>query len=79
MNNSYSKIEDYHNEICNAIGCLNKADDKIVLPIGCKSVKLLFVKSVNQNLYKLNLISYVQDIINTKYVIMIIPMTMTCN
>jgi len=41
LNNSHSKNEDYHNEVCNSLGCLNKADEKIILPIGCKSVTIV--------------------------------------
>jgi len=36
----FSKMENYK-EICNSLGCINKATVRIVLPVGSKSLTII--------------------------------------
>ena len=40
MNNIFSKTKNYDTEICNSLGCHNKATVRIVLPVGSKSLTI---------------------------------------
>jgi len=40
LNNSFT-VETHIKEICNSFGCLNKASEKIVLPLDSKSVTIV--------------------------------------
>ena len=40
MNSIFSKTENY-NEICNSLGCYNKATVGIVIPVGSKSLTIV--------------------------------------
>lgn len=43
LNNSFTS--NTHDKICNSFGCLNKATEKIVLPIGSKSLTIVVCES----------------------------------
>jgi hypothetical protein len=41
MSDNFLKTQDYSTEICNSLGCLNKATLRIVLPVGSKSLTII--------------------------------------
>jgi hypothetical protein len=40
MNNIFSKTDNNDTQICNSLGCFNKAKVRIVLPVGPKSITI---------------------------------------
>lgn len=45
MNNFLSNTDNNNTEICNSLGCFNKAKVRIVLPVGSKSLTIVVCKN----------------------------------